>query len=78
MEERFLIGHRQQICLFDCIYSFSHKPTFNLQIFFRQPEESLQLKSRLIFPVANDFKTWKENKRKKSENETLAVHNFHY
>lgn len=75
MEERLKTrGRRQQNCLFDGIYSFNHKQTFNLQIIFRcllklTARGQTRSQEQLIIPMAKDFETWKENRKKKKKSE---------
>lgn len=63
-------GHRQQICLFDCIYSFSHKPTFHLQIIFRcllklTAREQTQSQEQANYPQGQRFQNLKVKEEEK-------------
>lgn len=72
-------GHTQQIRLFNCIYSFSHKPTFNLQIMFKLTARGkTPSQEQANYPHGQRFQNLKGKQEKKiGKNERLAVHHFY-
>lgn len=62
-------SHTQQICLFNCIYSFSHKPTFNLQIMFKLTARGkTPSQEQANYPHGQRFQNLKgKQEKKKSE-----------